>query len=358
MSKTSMLELDGALGEGGGQVLRTALTLSAITGTPFRIHNIRAGRARPGLLRQHLTAVEALAAICSAEVSGASTGSQQLSFQPGRLRGGDYRFAIGTAGSCTLVLQTVLPALWFAAEAATLVVSGGTHNPAAPPADFLIRAWAPLLARMGVRQQVELLRHGFYPAGGGELRVAVQPCGGGLRPLHLQARGARLSLRAEARVAGVPVGVANREIERLRAQLADMDGAIRELPAREGPGNVLLVEVAHEEVVELFTAFGARGVSAETVADGVGREVRHYLESGAAVGEHLADQLLLPMALAGGGGFTTTMLSSHLRTNAVVIERFLPVRILMEAGAVAAGVQVVPKPQEGAPVAEPEVPVC
>ena len=169
------VQLDGAQGEGGGQILRTALTLSMITGQPFRIENIRARRAKPGLLRQHLTAVNAASEICSAEVQGAEPGSSTLRFIPNRIKGGNYLFAIGTAGSCTLVLQTILPALWFADEPSTVVITGGTHNPAAPPADFLIRAWLPLMHRMGVKMTLDLIRHGFYPAGGGEIHATVDP---------------------------------------------------------------------------------------------------------------------------------------------------------------------------------------
>lgn len=327
------IELDGAAGEGGGQVLRSALTLAMITGRAFRIERIRAGRARPGLLRQHLTAVEAAAAICGARVAGAQAGSQTLEFAPGRIRGGDYRFAIGTAGSCTLVLQTVLPALWFADAPSRVAVSGGTHNQAAPSADFLIRAWQPLLARMGVRQQLALRRHGFYPAGGGEIEAAVEPVAA-LQPLQLAGRGERGAVEVEALVAGVPGHVAARELAHIAAQLAaagvEAHGSIVPLPAQHGPGNVVQVALAHTALTEVFTGYGEKGVSAERVADGCAREVLAYLNSPAAVGEHLADQLLLPLALAGGGGFTTTVLSSHLRTNAEVIARFLPVTVAMD----------------------------
>lgn len=320
------IELDGAHGEGGGQVLRAALTLSMITGTPFRIDRIRAKRPKPGLLRQHLTAVQAAAAISGAQVDGATPGSQQLSFEPGPIRGGDYRFAIGTAGSCTLVLQTVLPALWFADAPSTVTVSGGTHNTAAPPADFLLRVWAPLVARMGVTQDIELRRHGFYPAGGGEVRAQVTPCAA-LSPLKLTEPGALIALRAEAVVAGVPGAVAMRELERVRVQMANVDGRVRQLPAAEGPGNVLMIEVCRDGWSELFTGFGEKGVAAEAVADATVREARYYLASGAAVGEHLADQLVLPLALAGGGAFTTVRVSSHLQTHIAVIEKFLPLTI-------------------------------
>jgi RNA 3'-terminal phosphate cyclase (ATP) len=330
-----MIELDGAHGEGGGQILRTALTLSMITGIPFRIERIRARRPKPGLLRQHLTAVMAAAEICQAQVSGAEPGSQTLDFSPGTIRGGDYRFAIGTAGSCTLVLQTVLPALWFADSASTLVVAGGTHNPAAPPADFLIRSWLPLMHRMGVRTELELLRHGFYPAGGGEIRAQVRPIAA-LQPMDLRTRGTRVAARATAIVAGVPLDVAKRELAQLRPHLGDIEQEIRTLSSREGPGNVLMVELRYPDVTEIFTGFGERGVSAERVADQAGKAARLFQDSPAAVAEHLADQLLLPMALARAGSFVATALSSHLQTNREVIEKFLDVEFqIVEADGVA-----------------------
>ncbi|MGE5491500.1 MAG: RNA 3'-terminal phosphate cyclase [Actinomycetota bacterium] len=329
------IELDGSRGEGGGQILRTALSLSMITGTPFRIEKIRAGRAKPGLLRQHLTAVKAAAEVCGAEVEGAAPGSQTLSFAPGRIRGGDYRFAIGTAGSCTLVLQTVAPALWFADGPATLTVSGGTHNPAAPPADFLIRSWLPLVRAMGVDMDIELLRHGFYPAGGGEVKASIRPLAGGggsLSALSLETRGELQEIRATAVVAGVPGDVALRELDRLAAQLGPVERQLRQLPSREGPGNALMVDLVYPGFAEVFTGFGERGLPAERVADGVAKRVRQFRDGAGAVGEHLADQLLLPLALAGKGSFTTTTLSSHLHTNIEVIEKFLAVEFRCEEG--------------------------
>jgi RNA 3'-terminal phosphate cyclase (ATP) len=317
------LELDGAQGEGGGQILRSALTLSMITSTPFRIDGIRARRPKPGLLRQHLTAVQAAADISGAQVAGAEPGSRRLEFRPGATRGGDYRWAIGTAGSCTLVLQTVLPALWFADGPSTVWVSGGTHNPAAPPAHFLMAAWLPLMRRMGVATEIELLRHGFYPAGGGEVTARVSPTPK-LMPLHLPQRGEAVSAKATAIVASVPSGVADRELARLTERLGPLEARSVVLPAREGPGNALMVELTYAHIAELFTAFGERGVPAETVADRLAKTVRHYRDGTAAVGEHLADQLVLPMALAGGGSFTTTSLSPHLETNLAVIRKFLP----------------------------------
>ncbi|WP_137937651.1 RNA 3'-terminal phosphate cyclase [Chitinivorax sp. B] len=322
------IELDGAQGEGGGQILRSALTLSMITGIPFRMTRIRARRSKPGLLRQHLTAVQAAQAICDANVTGAAISSGELHFRPGRIKGGDYQFAIGTAGSCTLVLQTVLPALWFADVASSLSVSGGTHNPMAPPADFLIRAWLPLVQRMGANCSLHLKRHGFFPAGGGEVTAQITPCQA-LSPLQLTERGTSRQLQAEAIIAGVPYSVAQRELDRVKAQMSYVDTKVRDAGGREGPGNALLITVMHDEVVEVFTGFGEKGVSAEKVANQAAEAARHYIASGVAVGEHLADQLVLPMALAGGGSFTTHVQSSHLTTNLSVIEKFLPVETNM-----------------------------
>ena len=330
MKTTTIIELDGSQGEGGGQILRSALSLSMITGTPFRIGRIRAGRSRPGLLRQHLTAVHAAAQVCQAEVHGAELGSQRLEFSPGKVRGGDYSFAIGSAGSCTLVLQTILPALWFADAPSTFRISGGTHNPAAPPADFLLTAWLPLMRRMGAVMEIELLRHGFYPAGGGEVVARVQPVSV-LQPLHLLEQRARPVARATAIIAGVPGTVAKRELAalvgHLDGELNEIEGYIRGLSSSEGPGNALLLELQCGDVCEVFTALGEKGLAAELVAKQLARDVRDFLASRASVGEHLADQLLLPLALAGGGEFLAAVASSHLRTNIDVIERFLPVSI-------------------------------
>lgn len=327
-----MIELDGSFGEGGGQILRTALALSLCTGQPFRIENIRAGRQKPGLLRQHLTAVQAAQAVGDAVAEGAALGSQTLSFTPGRVRGGDYRFAIGTAGSCTLVLQTVLPALLSADTPSTVTVSGGTHNPAAPPADFLQHAFLPLLARMGVEASLEIVAHGFFPAGGGELRLTVKPAPS-LLPIQLKDRGSFSEGRAESWLCGVPGHVAERELATVRQRLGWSEGqcAVRTPEQRRGPGNVLLLFLPAEAVCEVFTGFGEHQVSAERVANGACRAAQAYMASGAAVGEHLADQLLLPMALAGSGSFTASAVSSHCRTNMRIIERFLPVRFKIHA---------------------------
>lgn len=325
-----MLELDGSQGEGGGQILRTALALSMCTGTPLRMERIRARRAKPGLMRQHLTAVQAAARICGAEVKGDRVGSQELLFVPGPIRGGDYSFAIGTAGSCTLVLQTVLPALLRADAPSRLLLRGGTHNPLAPPFHFLERAFLPLLRRMGADITLELKRYGFYPAGGGEIVARVRPAA--LAPIAIPQRGERLAAYAEACIAALPVHIAQRELEVVKRRMgwSDEQLLLRGLSNDQGPGNALIITLEHEQATEVFTGFGEKGVSAETVAERTIAEARQYLASGAAVGPHLADQLLLPMALAGGGSFTASAVTQHALTNGGVIRKFLPVAIGIE----------------------------
>ncbi|RRW41524.1 RNA 3'-terminal phosphate cyclase [Pseudomonas luteola] len=322
------LQLDGSIG--GGQILRSALSLSMITGQPFSIINIRAKRSRPGLLRQHLTAVQAAAAICDATLEGAELGSLSLRFQPGAIKGGNYEFAISTAGSCVLVLQTVLPALLKAPAPSRLRLKGGTHNPAAPPVDFLQKAWLPLLKRMGAQIELDLIRHGFAPAGGGEMTVVIQPSR--LSPLILEDRGQLVSQQAQALLAGLPESIGTRELNQVAQRLGWSQDNLHtvQLHRAQGPGNVVLIEQQYEAVTEVFAAFGQSRVRAEQVANLAIDELLAFERSGAAVGEHLADQLLLPLLLAGSGRFTCLHASEHLLSNAEVIQRFCPARIVIE----------------------------
>ncbi|EDY17198.1 RNA 3'-phosphate cyclase [Chthoniobacter flavus Ellin428] len=328
----SLLTIDGAAGEGGGQILRTSLALSLVTGQPFRIVNIRAGRKKPGLLRQHLTALQAATQIGNAAADGATIGSQELVFRPEAPRAGEYRFAVGTAGSTTLVLQTVLPALIRLGEPSRLILEGGTHNPFAPPFDFLARTFLPQLARLGPVVETHLVRPGFYPAGGGKLEITITPAKT-LQPLDLLDRGADAARRVAAHLAALPASIAERAFEQFEKRLGWPRDAyeIVEHPAAYGPGFVLVAEVASEKIVEVFTGFGERGVRAEQVADGVIDHVRHYLAHTAPAGEYLTDQLLLPLALAGRGAFRTAGLSRHAQTNIAVIEQFLPQRFALRA---------------------------
>lgn len=324
---TPLVRVDGSMGEGGGQVLRTALALSLTTRRAVEVTRIRAGRKKPGLMRQHLTAVNAAAAVGQAHVAGAEIGSGDLRFEPRAVRSGDFEFSVGTAGSTTLVLQTILPALLTAGGPSTIRLRGGTHNPMAPPFDFLVKAFLPLLARMGARVEATLLRPGFYPAGGGECVVTVQPA---LRlgAIEVLERGEVRHRRARAVVSRLSREIATRELAIVSQMLGWGPECVEAVSVDSiGPGNVLTLEVESEGLTEVFTGFGEKGISAEAVAEKAAREVRQYLASGVPVGEHLADQLLLLMALAGSGAFLTTPLSRHATTNIEVIHSFLPDRI-------------------------------
>lgn len=321
-----MLLIDGSNGEGGGQILRTSLSLSLLTGQPFRAVNIRAGRAKAGLLRQHLSAVLAAAEIGQAEVEGAQLGSQTLAFKPKAVRPGDYRFVIGTAGSGTLVFQTIFPVLATASGPSHLIIEGGTHNNAAPPLDYLTRCFLPLVERMGPKATLNLIRYGFYPAGGGCFQAEIQPCAK-LSPIEIGIRGPVLRKRAVAIVANLPGKIAKRETDTVKAMFSgDIETQIIDTKESPGPGNVVMLEISTDAGSEMFTAFGELGVTAENVARHAVRDAREYLISNAVAGEHLTDQLLLPLALAGGGSFTSLKLTRHAMTNIDVIRMFLPVR--------------------------------
>ena len=322
-----MIRIDGSFGEGGGQILRTSLSLSLATGKPFRIEKIRAGRERPGLLRQHLTAVLAAAEVCGADVQGATLGSTELTFSPGNVRAGEYKFSVGTAGSGTLVFQTVLPALMLASEPSRLVIEGGTHNSAAPPFDFLARTFLPLLERMGPKVQLQFERYGFYPAGGGRFCAEIHPVNT-LNGIQIGQRGEITTRRAIAVVANLPRHIAQREVETVGKMLnwGPEAFSVQESRNSAGPGNIVMIEIGSNEVTETFSAFGQVALAAEKVASIAAREAREYLVSRAAAGEHSTDQILLPLALAGEGSFTAQKINMHARTNVTVISEFLPIR--------------------------------
>jgi RNA 3'-terminal phosphate cyclase (ATP) len=335
-----MIEIDGSTGEGGGQILRTSLALAMCTGQGIRLERIRAKRSKPGLMRQHLTCVQAAAAVCNARVDGAELGSQTLVFEPGEVRAGDYSFNVGTAGSCTLVLQTVLPALMLASQPSRIELTGGTHNPMAPPFHFLSRSFAPLLRRLGAGLDLTLRRHGFYPAGGGEMTAEIHPVAAALMPFDLMERGVPRAAFAECLAPGLPRAVAQRELEALGQQLGWGADQLHTPSVRqnEGPGNALMATLEFEHACEVLTVFGERGVSAEKVAHQLAGLVRGHESAHGALGEHLADQWMLPLALAVrqsgvGARFTCTELTPHAVTNMQVIEAFLPCRFDIDTAA-------------------------
>ncbi len=319
-----MLIIDGSFGEGGGQILRSSLALSMVTGTPFRIEKIRAGREKPGLMRQHLTAVQAATQICSATVDGAAIGSTQLTFTPGKSCGGDFTFSIGTAGSTTLVLQTILLPLLLAAEKSRLILEGGTHNPFAPPFDFLDKAYLPQINRMGPTVRAILEKPGFYPAGGGRIVIDIEPTQR-LNGIDLPERGELKRRCARAASSNLPRHVAEREQKVFAKRLGwpPEELEILTVTGSPGPGNIVTIELEYEHVGEVFTGFGEPTRPAEAVAMHAVQQYQKYIKTSAPVGEYLTDQLMLPLAIAGNGSFRTAGLSRHAQTHLELIRVFL-----------------------------------
>lgn len=336
-TRAATWKIDGGQGEGGGQVLRTALALSAIRGMPVEVHSIRARRKNPGLQAQHLTAVSALARICGAEVDGAALGSRELRFAPGAIRGGEYHFDVGTAGSTALVLQAILLPLALAPGPSRVVLTGGTHVPWSPSVHYVREVWFPVLGEMGVSADLELLRWGFYPKGGGRVRVAIEG-GARLWPATLVSRQGALRLRGLSVVANLARGIAERQrdqaLRRLAAEGRQADIALVEAEAA-GAGSFLILVADAGSVPAGFSAVGERGKPAERVADEVVDPLFGFLKGDAACDPHLADQLILPMALAGGTSrLTTSRVTPHLLTTLRLVRQVLgcPVEVGGEEG--------------------------
>ncbi len=326
-----MITIDGSFGEGGGQILRSSLALSMVTGQPFRITNIRANRKRPGLMRQHVAGVHAAQAISNANVVGDSIGSREVHFYPQQVQGGNYTFSVGSAGSATLVLQTVLPALVLASAPSHLTLEGGTHNPLAPPFEFLERAYLPTLNRMGPKVNAQLYKPGFYPAGGGRFQVHIEPAKR-LETIELINRGELLHRSGKAVVANLARHIAEREVRTMKNKLNWPEDCfhLEELKNADGPGNYVSIELAYENITEVFTAFGEIKKRAEQVAREAVQQCQVYEASGAPAGEYLTDQLLLPIALVGSGKFHSNGLSGHAMTQIELIRQFLDVEVTVE----------------------------
>jgi len=328
-----MIEIDASFGEGGGQILRSALALSVITGKPMRLTNVRARRPQPGLKPQHLKAVEAAAQISAAGVEGAKLGSQTLVFEPAGLKGGDYAFDIGTAGSTSLLLQTLFLPLSFAASPSRLTLSGGTHVPWSPCYHYLEWQWLPRLAEAGFRVGCKLERAGFYPRGGGLLHATISPCGE-LRPLCITDRGRLLRIRGLSAVGRLDRSIAERQrtqaLGRLSGLQVPVEIEVAEMPAAS-PGTFIVLQAEFENGRCCAFALGAPHKRAEKVADEAVEELRADIEAGGAIDAWLADQLLLPLALVPGQSeFSVCRISQHLLSNAELIGHFLPVSVAIE----------------------------
>lgn len=326
------LEINGSEGEGGGQILRSSLAISAVLGQPVRIRNIRAGRDGPGLQSQHLTCVNALAKIANADVAGASLGSHEVAFTPRVIRAGTYRFNVAevspSAGSLSLVFQTLALPLAFAQDASTLMLMGGTHVPWSPSLDYLQMVYLPTAAQMGLKANIQLKKRGWFPKGGGEAVAEVQPSK--LNGIHLSERGAQKGIKVLSGVSNLPISVARRQqdsvLQVLRAGGMNPSSEVIDDPS-PGQGSAIFILAEFDKSQAGFTALGERGKRAEAVGEEAGEECMEFLKTDAAIDEHLANQLIPLMALAKGrSSFTTSRITSHLLTNIWVAEQFLNVK--------------------------------
>jgi len=330
-----MMAIDGAHGEGGGQLVRMACALAAMTGTPVRLQNVRARRDPPGLAAQHLAAVRAVAELCAAETAGLELRAREFTFMPGKIRGGDFRFDVGTAGSITLVLQALLPVALAAPSAVHLQVRGGTDVRAAPPLDYLRHVLLPLLTRLGVQAVLEVMQRGYYPRGGGEVRLAVESSR--LNGIELDTPGMIEELGGALHIANLPVHILERMERTVRERLApygpvglaiDLLGPDRAV----GSGGAAVLWARTAKTVLGAAAVAQRGVPAEAVATGAVRGLIAELDAGATLDVHASDQLLVYLAIArGSSSFTVREVTSHTRTTAWLLEQFLPVRITFQA---------------------------
>jgi RNA 3'-terminal phosphate cyclase (ATP) len=337
-----LVVIDGSYGEGGGQILRTSLALSAITGEPVRIENIRGRRRQPGLRPQHLTGVRAVAKICDAEVQGAGLGARELTFTPGSApRADNYTFDVaqaakgGSAGSVSLLLQTVLLPLARAEGDSEITFRGGTHVAWSPPFDYVKQVYLPTLARTGLQAKVNLRKWGWYPVGGGEFKAWITGGSGiSMAGLDLGQRGDLLRVRGVSASSNLPKHIRVRQekaaLQDLRSNSVNARIDVVDAPSK-GKGTVVFLWTQFDNTVAGFTALGERGKPAERVAKEAASELLDYLRADGALDPHLADQMVLPLALAEGPShLTTTAITQHLLTNAWVVNRFLDSRVRVE----------------------------
>ncbi len=331
---TGVVEIDGSYGEGGGQILRTSLSLSCLTGSPLHIYNIRRGRRKPGLMPQHLTVVRALEAVSSAETEGAGRGSTELYFTPGKVNPGAYTFDIGTAGSTTLLLQALIPPLLFQGEGSRVVLSGGTHVPYSPCFNYIAGVLLPFLKRIGISVRAGIEGYGFYPEGGGRIWAEIDPASE-TKAVVIREQGRPLSIRGVSAVSNLPLGIGERQERSVVETLGDLPVEIETVavPSR-GRGTFVFLRLETEKTLAGFSALGERGKRAEEVGREAATALLDFLRSGAAIDPHLADQLVLYLALSGEESFfTTSRITGHLTTNLHVVKVFTGVDYEVEGPA-------------------------
>lgn len=328
-----ILEIDGNYGEGGGQILRSSLSLSAILQRPVRISGIRAGRKKAGLAPQHLTCVNAVAEITGAEITGGTLGSQTLTFCPQKICGGNYTFDVAdirpSAGALSLVFQSIALPLSYAQTSSIVTLRGGTHVPWSPTVHYLQEIFIPIAARFGFEGSLQLNRWGWYPKGGGEAIAEIRPAPGWCS-VRLRHRGKLRAVSGFSAASNLPTHILSRQYDQIQKRLVDFDSPVSvELVKGEsiGQGTLVFLKAEFENIQVGFSALGARGKPAERVADEACQALEDFLASDAAVDSYLADQIILPMALAEGEcRFTTSQITRHLTTNIWLVEQFLPVR--------------------------------
>ena len=321
-----IIKIDGSFGEGGGQILRSALTLSAMVKRPFEMFNIRAGRRKPGLAPQHLQCVKAMASVCDGEVRGAGVGSLNLKFFPGKVSCGDYSFNIGTAGSVSLVMQTVFLPLSLCNGVSTVTITGGTHVPFSPCFHYIKEQWLFFMTMMGFDVEVEMPIAGFFPKGGGEINVLIKNTEK-VAPLVLTDPGKLVRVRGLSAVGNLDIDIAERQkvqgVKRLSEIDIIPDISVISMPAI-GKGTIFMLICDFENSRCCYSGLGAIGKRAEKVADEACDGLMGFLETGEAIEEHLADQVILPLSFADGmSRFTTSRITRHLLTNAEIIKMFL-----------------------------------
>ncbi len=326
-AKPELIQIDGSQGEGGGQMLRTSLALSIFLMKPFEMINIRANRPNPGIQAQHLKAIEASSVISNAIVEGAIIKSNWVRFFPVEIKHGNFKFDIGTAGSTSLVLQTIYLPLSFATGTSNLTITGGTHVSWSPTFDYIKNCWIYFMKRIGLKIDVELKRAGFYPHGGGEIKAVINPVRE-INPLNLIERGELLGIQVYSAHTNLTDEVAKRQAkaaEKILKNYGKVEVIIDELDSYSKNTTIAITGI-FENSVCCYTNLGEKGKRAEFVAEEACEKFLKFLSSDSAVDEYMADQILLPLSLAPEvSEFTTPRLTNHLKTNIDVIKKFVDV---------------------------------